>query len=77
MRVTQLYAFEGLKRESIERAEFGEIVALAGIEDIEIGDTITSADNPQALPAIAVDEPTISMIFSVNNSPLPAKTVAS
>jgi GTP-binding protein len=73
VRVTQLYAFEGLKRESIELAEFGEIVALAGIEDIEIGDTITSADNPQALPAIAVDEPTISMIFSVNNSPFAGK----
>jgi GTP-binding protein len=73
VRVSQLYAFEGLKRESIERAEFGEIVALAGIEDIEIGDTITSADNPQALPAIAVDEPTISMIFSVNNSPFAGK----
>jgi len=73
VRVTQLYAFEGLKRESIERAEFGEIVALAGIEDIEIGDTITAADNPQALPAIAVDEPTISMIFSVNNSPFAGK----
>jgi GTP-binding protein len=73
VRVTQLYAFEGLKRESIERAEFGEIVALAGIEDIEIGDTITSADNPQALPSIAVDEPTISMIFSVNNSPFAGK----
>ncbi|MEO7970616.1 MAG: translational GTPase TypA [bacterium] len=73
VRVSQLYAFEGLKRESIERAEFGEIVALAGIEDIEIGDTITSSDNPQALPAIAVDEPTISMIFSVNNSPFAGK----
>jgi GTP-binding protein len=73
VRVSQLYAFEGLKRESIERAEFGEIVALAGIEDIEIGDTITSAENPQALPAIAVDEPTISMIFSVNNSPFAGK----
>jgi len=73
VRVSQLYAFEGLKRESIDRAEFGEIVALAGIEDIEIGDTITSADNPQALPAIAVDEPTISMIFSVNNSPFAGK----
>ncbi|MEP6718983.1 MAG: translational GTPase TypA [bacterium] len=73
VRVSQLYAFEGLKREPIERAEFGEIVAMAGIEDIEIGDTITSADNPQALPAIAVDEPTISMIFSVNNSPFAGK----
>src|SRR6476660_7971503 len=68
-RVSQLYVFEGLKREAVTSAEFGEIVALAGIENIEIGDTITSPDNPQPLPAIAVDEPTISMIFSVNNSP--------
>jgi GTP-binding protein len=68
-RVSQLYAFEGLKRAPIESARFGEIVALAGIDEIEIGETITSADNPKALPPIAVDEPTISMIFGVNNSP--------
>jgi len=68
-KVSQLYVFEGLKREAVERAGFGEIVALAGIENINIGDTITSTDNPQPLPAIAVDEPTIAMIFGVNNSP--------
>ena len=68
-RVSQLYTFEGLKREPVERARFGEIVALAGIESIEIGETVTSVDNPQRLPVIAVDEPTISMIFGVNNSP--------
>lgn len=68
-RVSQLYAFEGLKREPIDKAHFGEIVALAGIENINIGDTITSVDNPQPLPVIAVDEPTIAMIFGVNNSP--------
>ena len=68
-KVTQLYAFEGLKREPVEKAGFGEIVALAGIENINIGDTITSPDNPHPLPAIAVDEPTIAMIFGVNNSP--------
>ncbi|HEV8428634.1 MAG TPA: translational GTPase TypA [Pyrinomonadaceae bacterium] len=68
-RVSQLYAFEGLKREPVERAGFGEIVALAGIENINIGDTITSVDNPHPLPSIAVDEPTIAMIFGVNNSP--------
>ena len=68
-KVSQLYVFEGLKRESVERASFGEIVALAGIENINIGDTITSTDNPQPLPSIAVDEPTIAMIFGVNNSP--------
>jgi GTP-binding protein len=68
-RVSQLYVFEGLKRTPVERAGVGDIVALAGIENIEIGETITSADNPQPLPVIAVDEPTISMIFGVNNSP--------
>ncbi len=73
VRVSQLYAFEGLKRESVQSADFGEIVALAGVDNIEIGDTITSVDNPQPLPAIAVDEPTISMIFGVNNSPFAGK----
>lgn len=73
VRVSQLYAFEGLKRAPIQRAGFGEIVALAGIDNIEIGDTITSVDNPQPLPVIAVDEPTISMIFGVNNSPFAGK----
>jgi len=68
-RVSQLYVFEGLKREPVEQAGCGEIVALAGIENINIGDTITSPENPQPLPSIAVDEPTIAMIFSVNNSP--------
>ncbi|HYV12801.1 MAG TPA: translational GTPase TypA [Pyrinomonadaceae bacterium] len=68
-RVSQLYVFEGLKREPVDRAGFGEIVALAGIENINIGDTITSIENPQPLPSIAVDEPTIAMIFGVNNSP--------
>jgi GTP-binding protein len=68
-KVSQLYVFEGLKREPVDRAAFGEIVALAGIENINIGDTITSVDNPQPLPVIAVDEPTIAMIFGVNNSP--------
>lgn len=73
VRVSQLYAFEGLKREPVQRAGFGEIVALAGVDNVEIGDTITSVDNPQALPSIAVDEPTISMIFGVNNSPFAGK----
>jgi GTP-binding protein len=73
VRISQLYAFEGLKREPIQSAGFGEIVALAGIDNIEIGDTITSFENPQPLPIIAVDEPTISMIFGVNNSPFAGK----
>ncbi|MEO6391853.1 MAG: translational GTPase TypA [Pyrinomonadaceae bacterium] len=68
-KVSQLYNFEGLKRESIQRAGVGEIVALAGMEGIEIGETITTVENPQPLPVIHVDEPTISMMFGVNNSP--------
>ncbi len=72
-KVSQLYVFEGLKREPVDRAGCGEIVALAGIENINIGDTITTFDNPQPLPSIAVDEPTIAMIFGVNNSPFAGK----
>jgi GTP-binding protein len=68
-KITQLYAFEGLKQTSVERAEAGEIVAVAGIDDLSIGDTISSADDPQPLPRITVDEPTISMIFGVSTSP--------
>jgi GTP-binding protein len=68
-RVSKLYAFEGLKQAQIDRAEAGEIVALAGIEDIYIGETVSSADDPRPLPRITVDEPTIAMVFSVNTSP--------
>ena len=68
-KVTRLYAFEGMKQVPIDRAEAGEIVALAGIEDIYIGETVSSADDPEPLPRITVDEPTISMLFSVNTSP--------
>lgn len=68
-KVTRLYAFEGMKQVPIDRAEAGEIVALAGIDDIYIGETVSSAEDPQPLPRITVDEPTISMLFSVNTSP--------
>ncbi len=68
-KVSKLFAFEGLKQAPIERAEAGEIVALAGIEDIYIGETVSSADDPRPLPKITVDEPTISMLFSVSTSP--------
>jgi GTP-binding protein len=68
-RVKELFVFEGLDRTSVDKAGVGEIVALAGFDDINIGETITLVDNPRPLPVIAVDEPTISMIFSVNNSP--------
>lgn len=68
-KVSKLYAFEGLKQAAVDRAEAGEIVALAGIQDIFIGETVSSADDPRPLPRITVDEPTISMIFGVNTSP--------
>ena len=68
-RVRELYVFEGLERATVEKAGVGEIVALAGFDDINIGETITLTDNPKPLPVIAVDEPTISMIFGVNTSP--------
>ncbi len=72
-KITQLYTFEGLKQVPIETAEPGDIIALAGIEGINIGDTITSATDPRPLPRIVVDEPTISMIFGVNTSPFAGK----
>ncbi len=68
-RVKELYVFEGMGRETVDAAGVGEIVALAGFDDINIGETITLVDNPKPLPVINVDEPTIVMIFGVNNSP--------
>ncbi|HTF99083.1 MAG TPA: translational GTPase TypA [Nitrospirota bacterium] len=73
VKITNLYQFQGLKRVDTEIATVGDIVAIAGMEDVNIGDTITDAESPQALPRIAVDEPTISMIFSINNSPFSGK----
>ena len=68
-KITQLYSFEGLKQVPVQQAEAGDIIALAGIEGISIGETVADAENPVPLPAIHVDEPTISMIFQVNTSP--------
>jgi GTP-binding protein len=69
-RVTKLYAFDGLKRIDIQEAAAGDIVCLAGIEDITIGETIADVAQRVAIPPIAVDEPTVSMIFGVNTSPM-------
>ena len=72
-KITSLYGFQGLKRVDLPQAIMGDIVALAGIEGANIGDTITDAENPKPLPRIAVDEPTISMVFSINSSPFAGK----
>jgi GTP-binding protein len=69
-KVTKLFAFDGLKRVEITEAAAGDIVCLAGIEDITIGETIADRENRVAIPPIAVDEPTVSMIFGVNTSPV-------
>jgi GTP-binding protein len=68
-RVRELYVFEGMKRVTVDSAGVGEIVAIAGFDDINIGETVTTVENPQPLPVIAVDEPTIVMVFGVNTSP--------
>src|SRR3954469_5001235 len=69
-RVTKLFSFDGLKRIEVDRAAPGDITVLAGIEDITIGETIADPADPVAVPHIAVDEPTVSMIFGVNTSPM-------
>jgi len=68
-RVTNLYVFEGLERAEVQEAGPGDIVALAGFEEVHIGETVTDPEDPRPLPPVQVDEPTVSMVFSVNNSP--------
>jgi GTP-binding protein len=72
-KIVKLYGFQGLKRIEIADAGPGEIVSIAGIEDISIGDTISDPENPVALPRITVEEPTMMMIFRVNDGPLAGK----
>ncbi|MBI5194028.1 MAG: translational GTPase TypA [Nitrospirae bacterium] len=72
-KITTLYTFKGLERIDTKSAYLGDIIALAGIEGINIGDTITDIENPKPLPRIKVDEPTISMVFSINTSPFAGK----
>jgi GTP-binding protein len=69
-RITKLFSFSGLKRTDIEVTELGDIVAIAGVTGITIGETITSIETPSPMPPIVIDEPTIAMQFSVNNSPM-------
>ena len=72
-RVAKLYLYEGLKRVEVEHAEAGDIVALSGVADINIGDTICDYNNPEKIPFVDIDEPTVSMTFSVNNGPFAGK----
>ncbi len=71
--IKQLFVFEGLTRNEIDEVYCGDICALVGIEDINIGDTLANSENPEPLPIISIDEPTISMTFTVNNSPFYGK----
>jgi GTP-binding protein len=69
VKITKLFSFSGLKRVDIDQTDLGDIVAIAGVEGINIGETITNVENPAALPHIVIDEPTIAMQFTVNTSP--------
>jgi GTP-binding protein len=70
LKVSKLQVYEGMQLKVVDKVQTGDIVVLAGIEDVKIGDTICNQQSPQALPRINVDEPTVSMTFSFNNSPL-------
>lgn len=68
-KINTLYVFSGLKRIEVAEAKLGDIIAVSGIDDINIGDTLADANNPEAIPFVTIEEPTLSMTFSVNNSP--------
>ncbi len=68
-RIKELHTFEGMGRKKVSEVSSGDICAIVGLEDFEIGDTISSVENPEPLPRIAIDEPTMSMTFTINNSP--------
>ncbi|MFZ0819185.1 MAG: translational GTPase TypA [Candidatus Acidiferrales bacterium] len=70
MRITKLYTFRGLERDEAEEVTCGDLAAIAGVEGIQIGETITSLENPAPMSPMTIDEPTLAMIFTVNNGPL-------
>ena len=72
-RVKDLYLFEGFEKQKVDSVSSGEICALVGLEGFDIGDTITNPDKPDAMKSIAIDEPTMSMLFTINNSPFYGK----
>ena len=69
LKVKELYVFEGMGKKKVTEVIAGDLCAVVGVDDFNIGDTLADADNPEALPVISVDEPTMNMLFSVNNSP--------
>lgn len=72
-RIKEVYTFEGFEKKKVEQVNAGEICALVGLEGFEIGDTVADVEKPEALKSIAIDEPTMSMLFTINNSPFYAK----
>ena len=72
-KIAKLFTYEGLKRVETESVSAGDIVCLSGIADINIGDTICDINNPEKIPFVDIDEPTVSMTFSVNNGPFAGK----
>ena len=68
-KIVTVYQIDGLSRTQVDSAKVGDIVCFSGIEDITIGDTVTSVDNPEPLPFVKIGEPTVEMTFSVNDSP--------
>ncbi len=72
-RIAKLYTYQGLKKVEVEEVGAGDIIALAGLQDINIGDTICDLNNPEKIPFVDIDEPTVSMTFSVNNGPFAGK----
>jgi len=69
VKIKEAFVFEGLERIKVDRVECGDICAITGLENFDLGDTITDLETPQPLPRIAIDEPTMSMLFTINNSP--------
>ena len=69
MRIKELHVFEGLARKRVEEVYSGDLCAIIGLEGFDIGDTVTDPENPEPLPRISIDEPTMSMLFTINNSP--------
>jgi GTP-binding protein len=73
IKIKELFVFVGLQREKVTEVRSGDICAVVGLEDFDIGDTITNLEHPESLPRIAIDEPTINMVFTINNSPFYGK----